>query len=305
MKMETEAKKRIKIGKYQFVLWIAPMFIMMAVFCYYPVGHAVYASFTDWNGTTSHFIGLQNYAEMFRDVIFWRGMRNVLILIVSGLVIGNVAPIALAMLLFNLRYRRVMAAFRFFFILPMLVPGIVSMMIWTKMIFNPAWNGLANSVLQVFGLKKPLGFYFVANQALWSLILTGFPWVAGTSFLIYLAGFNNIPVSVLEASRLDGAGAARRFFKIELPYLVGQIKYFVILGIIGGMQGFGMQLMVTKGGPMYATMVPGYSIYLEAFGGMSRYGYACCLGMLIFVITLIITVINNRFIKTTEDLTNG
>lgn len=139
------------------------------------------------------------------------------------------------------------------------------------------------------------------NQALLSMILTGFPWVSGTSFLIYLAGLNNIPDSVYEALDLDGAGTWKRIFFIDLPLLKSQIKYFVMLGIIGGMQSFSMQLVFTSGGPNYATTVPGYYMYEKAFFS-GEFGYAAAIGFFLFLITLIITVINNKFMKSTEEI---
>ena len=78
------------------------------------------------------------------------------------------------------------------------------------------------------------------------LIFIGFPWVSGTSVLIYLAGLNNIPTSVLDACRLEGVGGVRRFFQVDIFFLVGQIKLLLIIGFIGLMQMFAMQLIVTR-----------------------------------------------------------
>lgn len=126
----------------------------------------------------------------------------------------------------------------------------------------------------------------------------GFSLGFGYTFLIYLAGLNNIPDSVYEALDLDGAGTWKRIFFIDLPLLKSQIKYFVMLGIIGGMQSFSMQLVFTSGGPNYATTVPGYYMYEKAFFS-GEFGYAAAIGFFLFLITLIITVINNKFMKST------
>ena len=219
---------------------------------------------------------------------------------VTGLIFGNVAALSLAELLHKLKSEKCSNVYRFLFILPALVPGMVNMLIWTKIVFSPFSNGLMNSILANFGMDTQ-GWYMQENQALLSMILTGFPWVSGTSFLIYLAGLNNIPDSVYEALDLDGAGTWKRIFFIDLPLLKSQIKYFVMLGIIGGMQSFSMQLVFTSGGPNYATTVPGYYMYEKAFFS-GEFGYAAAIGFFLFLITLIITVINNKFMKSTEEI---
>ena len=219
----------------------------------------------------------------------------------TGLVLGNLAPLVLAELLHNLKSEKWSNAYRFIFVIPTLVPGMVNMLIWTKIVFNPFPSGLVNSILgSLFGASAK-GWYFDENLALLSMVLTGFPWAAGTSFLIYLAGLNNISESVYEALDLDGITAWKRVFYIDLPLLKSQIKYFVMMGIIGAMQSFSMQLAFTKGGPNYATTVPGYYMYDRAFFG-SEFGYAAAIGFFLFVVTLIVTIINNKFMKSTEEV---
>ena len=86
-------------------------------------------------------------------------------------------------------------------------------------------------------------WYAGEKTVLISLILTNFPWVAGTSFLIYLAGLQNIPHEVIEAATLDGITLPKRILYIDMPFILGQIRYFLILGFIGGLQNYNMQLL--------------------------------------------------------------
>lgn len=274
---------------------------MLCVFSYYPPIRAIIYSFTDWNGETSAFIGLANYATLFRDNLFWKAFGNSVLLTVSGMIFGNVMTILLAELLHNTRFAKTSSAFRFCFILPCLVPGIVTMLLWSKIIFNASDSGLLNTVLlKLHLIKKPLTWYYGSKTVLYSLVLTGFPWVGGTSFLIYLAGLQNIPESVVEAARLDGISTWKRLIHIDFPYLLGQIKYFLILGVIGGLQNYNLQFLITRGGPNNASMVPGYYIYNQAFN-YGRFGYACAVGAFIFVILLVFTILTNRM-RTTEDI---
>lgn len=301
-------KKEKKGGKKSFrksglegLIWIAPAFVLMLIFSYYPPLDAFYHSLTNWNGTTASWIGFKNYTRLFQDALFWRSCRTMVILTLSCMLIGNICTIILAELIYNCQSKRMSSFYRFMFVIPAIIPGIVTIMLWGKIILSGQSNGVLNTILGVFGIK-PLGWFYSEDTVLWSIILYGFPWMGGTSFLIYLAGLNNIPESVVEASRLDGVGTFKRVLCIDLPMLKGQIKYFFIMGLIGGIQGYTLQYAITNGGPgdSYASMVPGYYMYKAAIND-SEYGYSCAMGVVLFVIIFVITVINNKFIKTEED----
>ena len=298
----------IKIKKYKAkglwgLLWLVPGLVLILVFSYYPLFSAFYYSLTDWNGKLSTFIWFDNFIELFQDKIFLNSIKTTLILTCSGILLGNFATFILAELLFNLKGQKIGSVYRFLFVLPCLVPGIVNMLLWNKIIFAVNDSGLVNMILLSLGwIKEPLTWYAGEKTVLISLVLTNFPWVAGTSFLIYLAGLQNIPDSILEAAKLEGITIVKRIFWIDLPYLMGQIRYFLMLGFIGGLQNYSMQLLFTKGGPFYASMVPGYYIYWHAFNNM-RYVYACACGVVMFVIIFTLTLILNK-LKSSEDLSS-
>lgn len=295
-------KTKYRKSDYFGYVWLAPAFVLMCIFSIYPALSALYHSFTDWNiynSSLTVFTGIANFQRLFTDYIFWKSCLNLIILIVTGMIFGNVAALGLAELLHSLKSIKSSSVYRFLFIIPTLVPGMVNMLIWTQIILSSSPIGLMNTILSAFGVET-LGWYYSENTAMISMIITGFPWVSGTSFLIYLAGLNNIPDSVYEALELDGAGTWKRIFWIDIPLIKSQIKYFVMMGIIGGMQSFDMQLVFTSGGPNYATTVPGYYMYERAFMG-NQFGYAAAIGFVIFAVTLILTIINNKFMKSTEE----
>lgn len=157
-----------------------------------------------------------------------------------------------------------------------------------------------NAFLGLFGVEAQ-GWYASESQALLSIILTGFPWVGGPSLLIYLAGLQNINGEMVEAAKLDGITVPQRVFYIDLPCILGQLKYFLVTGIIGGFQAFTWQLIYTGGGPGNngATMVPGFMIYDTAFNER-RFGYASAIGVILFIITLILTLINMRMTRNVQ-----
>src|SRR5207247_10462116 len=136
----------------------------------------------------------------------------------------------------------------------------------------------------------------VGRFALVSRFLMGFPWLGGFPRLIYSAGLQNIPPNVFDSARIDGATGLGRFRRIDLPLLMGQIKLLLVLGFIGGLQGFQTQLLLTNGGPAYATMVPGMHMYQNAIT-FDRMGYACAIGVALFLVILAITNLNVKDIR--------
>lgn len=228
-------------------------------------------------------------------------MMNVVMFIVVGMFVGNFATIFLAELLYNMKSKGIGAVFRYMFILPILVPGVVIILIWQNIVFAGGDAGIANRILSFFGGENQ-NWYYDVDLAPVSIILTAFPWVAGTSFLIYLAGLQNISAEVIEASKLDGANLFHRIFKIDLPLVKGQIKYFVVMGIIGGLQNINMQVLITGSGPgtSNSTNVPAFMIYENAFT-YDRYGFASAIGIVVFLLTLIVTIVSMRKIKGNGD----
>ncbi len=299
------------LRKYQIhgYLWVLPALALLVAFSYIPPVYALIYSFTDWGFVQQvSFIGLENYANVFRDTQFWMSFLNVLLFTVCGLVFGNVAAIALSEMLYNMRNEKLSAAFRYLFMLICIVPGVVSILVWEKVIFlsdSSSLKGVANMLLNAIGLQGSQ-WYGSAETIKLSIILTGFPWMGGTSFLIYLAGLQNINPSVIEASKLDGLSSFKRIWYIDFPMMRGQLKYFLMTGFIGGLQNYSMQLILMNGN---AAMVPGYYIYRlgidNSYAGdlniLGFQGYACALGMVMFAIIMIISVINNKFLKTSEE----
>lgn len=131
-----------------------------------------------------------------------------------------------------------------------------------------------------------------------SMIFWGFPWVGTVGVLIYLAGLQSISQDVYEAAELDGVGSWGKLFKIELPLMMTQVRINLIFMTIGTLTDYGLILLLlgTAGGPKNVGMVPGLYMYSKAFVD-TQFGYACALGMSMFVLILLITVIYNKYVK--------
>lgn len=131
-------------------------------------------------------------------------------------------------------------------------------------------------------------------------MFVGFPFVYGVNLLIYYAGLMNIPQSLHDAARVDGAGSVKTFLRVDIPMVTGQFKLLLILGIINGLQMFQNILVLTRGGPGFETMVPGMYMFRFAFA-FNRMGYACAIGLVLFVLIFAITLLNAKLIRSSAE----
>jgi ABC-type sugar transport system permease subunit len=205
-------------------------------------------------------------------------------------------PILVAEGIFRLKSKRAGYWYRILMILPAVIPGIVIILIW-QFIYEPR-VGLANALLTAIGLESLTRAWLGdPSVVIGAIMFAGFPFVGGVTVLIYLAGLQSIPQEVHDASLVDGATGLRQIWAIDVPYIMGQIKLNVVLGIIGSLQGFAGIWVFTQGGPAYSSMVPGLWLYVNAFQ-FAKVGYASAIGVFLFAIIMVLTFINMKFIRT-------
>lgn len=263
------------------------------------------------------------------EVALWSGFGVIVVLVLANL-LKMLPSITTAVVVHRLKSDAANYWYRVFFVIPMIIPGMVYLLIW-KYFFES--GGLFNLVLRktgimhllylvdvklkngVFvGLDEAVGMSFsqimdAASSAapawlgnpelvLPAIILWGFPWVGVVGVLIYLAGLQGIDESVYEAADLDGVGAFGKFLNIELPLILTQVRINLVLMIIGTLQMYGNILILfgDTGGPNGKLMVPGLLMFRSAFTE-SYAGYACAIGLILFFLILVLTEINNRFVR--------
>ena len=294
--MKIHAGQKTRSDAIKAVFWLILPMCAIGLFCVYPAVDAVLKSFTDWSPSgKTEVVWLKNYAAVFSDGIFRKACANMVIIVFFNLITGNVSTLFLAELLFNMKSKKAAKIYRYLFLIPALVPGMVTVLLWKNVIFAGTEEGLINAFLGVFG-AEPNGWYFSEKWSKFSIIMTNFPWVGGISFLIYFAGLQAIPESCVEAAELDGVSTFGRIIYIDLPLLIGQIKYFIIVGLVNGVQNFDYQLIITDGGPNNSTIVPGYMLYLKTYG-YSRLGEAAAIGVILFAVTFALSLLSNRVSK--------
>ncbi|ETT60057.1 binding-protein-dependent transport systems inner membrane component [Paenibacillus sp. FSL H8-457] len=279
---------------------LLPSFTLLIIFLYIPAFSGLIHSLYDWNpGARSEFIGLDNFRRMANDPYVTKGVGNLLILIATGLFKALIPPLIVAELIYHLRSKRSQYVFRTFFVISMVIPSVGMLLVWQDM-YDPN-IGLVNQLLRMIGLGS-LSHPWLGdpNTALWAIIMMGFPFVGILQLLVMYSGLIAIPEEVIEAARIDGAKSFRIIRAIHLPLLAGQFKLLIVLALIGIIQDFGSILIVTGGGPADSTYVPALQMYFAATK-FNDLGYASALGVSMFAIIMVITVINMKFIKTNTD----
>jgi raffinose/stachyose/melibiose transport system permease protein len=275
-------------------LALAPTLILVGVFTYYTTAQGIQMSFTSSNNfSLNFFVGLDNYRTLFGDTIFWNGFKNLLKYLVYGLTVGWIFPFAAAELLISLSSPRWQFIFRTALLLPMAFPVAVVGFTW-QALYNadPSNQGVFNVILGDIGLSG-LEHNWLGDPktALYCLMFMGFPYIAGLVFLLLLGGLQNIPGEVLEAAAIDGCGRWRRITAIDLPLLGDQFRLLFMLALIGFPTGGSITLLlVTNGGPAFATMVP--IVWLIQSGiAAGNFGYAAAMGNSLFLIAVLCSLL--------------
>ena len=281
-------------------LLILPTLLLLLTFNYYPAFSGLYHAFTKWSpGVSTEWVGLDNFRFLLGDRFFLSGFRNAAILVVVSIVKTMTFPLLVAEFIFNVRNRFSQYWFRTLFVVPIVLPAVVEILVWNN-IYDPA-IGLLNESLKLFGLEHLTRvWYGDASVSLGAIIFIGVPWVNAFALLIFYGGLISISNEIIDASLVDGASTWRRFWTIDLPLLMGQIKLLLILNFINAVQTFELVFLTTGGGPGAATYTPALELYYLAMR-MDRMGVASAIGMILFIIILAGTVINMRYVRSSTE----
>ena len=262
-------------SKWVYLLMI-PSFTLLFLFSLYPSISAVFNSFYEYElGKPKVFIGLENYRELFvtNSGMFLEIARNTVLLVFTYLFTQIVPPVIYAYLIMLLRNKNSVSIIRGFLYIPGLLPTIATMLMWRYGIYGINPDGALNVILRTFG-GSPIPFLGSSDYAIWSILFIGFPWVGG--FLLFYGALMTVPTEVYDACELEGCGLVRRFFVIDLPFIMGQVKYVSIGAIIAGVKSVG-RIMATTEGQM-GTMTLMYKLY--DYLNNNRYGMASTIAVL-------------------------
>ena len=271
--------------------FISPAIIGFLAFAAWPIIMSLYYSFTNYNVLQPpDFTGLDNYRDLFSDRLFHTSLLNTLYMVVIGLPIHLIFDFFMAVLLAT--QIRGLSIYRTIFYLPAITPVVAAAIVWLW-IFNGQY-GILNTFLGWFGIQR-IGWLTDPVYTKPSLIFMGL-WFGGNTILIFLAGLRDVPVSLLEAAELDGAGAIQKTIHVTLPMISPVIFYLLIINIIGYFQYFTEAWVLTAtrdgaaGGPLNSMLFYAMYLYQTAFQ-LFKMGYASAQAWVLFVIVLIATAV--------------
>ncbi|MFB7600720.1 carbohydrate ABC transporter permease [Streptomyces sp. NPDC056160] len=253
--------------------------ICFALFSWYPAIRAVVIAFQKYTpGQAPRWVGTANFTHVLHDPEFGAAWRNTLTFTALALLIGFAVPFVLALVLNELRHAK--AFFRVVVYLPVMIPPVVSALLW-KWFYDPG-AGLANEALRALHLPTS-NWTNGADTALVSLVLVATWANLGGTVLIYLAALQSIPGELYEAAELDGANLLQRVRHVTVPQTRFVILMLMLLQIIATMQVFTEPFVITGGGPESATVTVLYLIYKYAFL-YNDFGGACALSVMLLVL---------------------
>ncbi|MBB6670467.1 carbohydrate ABC transporter permease [Cohnella nanjingensis] len=267
-----------------FLLFISPWIVGFLAFFVGPAIASLIYSFADYNAITAPiWVGFDNYAKLWSDEVYLQSLRNTLYFVFIGVPVTVGFQIVLSLLLNievpGIRY------FRTLYYLPYLVPPVATIVIW--MILFGSGDGVVNLILLWFGGAQ---IDWMGSEGLIKpVIITIGMWMSGGSVLVFLAGLKGIPKALYEAARIDGSGPFRTFFNITLPMLTPSILFTVVMQVIYYFQMFTEAMLLSKGGPDYASQTYMMNTYQVAFRDLN-FGYAMAQSWVLFFIILVITV---------------
>jgi multiple sugar transport system permease protein len=273
------------------LVFLGPALLGFALFYLYPTVRGAYFSFTDYDLLSApRPAGLANYRALWHDPLYWNALRVTLQYVVINIASQTVLALGLAWLMFRLT-RSVLI--RALLLVPWLVPNVAVGLLWLWLL--DANLGLVNHLITDLG-GSSVGFFRLPGLAMPSIAMINTWQYTGYTALLLYAGMLQIPSSLFESARIDGAGELRTFTRIALPLLRPVLALVLVVSMIGSFQIFDTISVTTQGGPINATRAIYYYIYQLAFTQF-RFGYACAVAITLVLILGALTFVQMRLLR--------
>ena len=267
-------------------VFVGPQLLGMTLFVVLPFAASMVLAFASWDGLTDlTWVGFENFTAQLQDELLLKSIVNTLIIAVVTVPIGLGLAVVIAVALEKLKTRTL---YLVLFFAPVVTSTVAVAMIWQQMFRSD--GVLSTAISKVFGIAPPdwlgdpkLALLAVCIVTIWSSL--------GLNVIIFLAGLQNISPSVIEAARIDGAGAWRLLTSIRLPLLSPIVFFSSVVAFISSLQTFDtVYVLVSNAGPDNATRTIVYHIYDLGFGKF-EIGPSSAASVILLVITLVITAI--------------
>lgn len=275
-----------------------PALLHMTLFIIAPIFIGLIISLYKYNPLASdnEFIGLKNFVKLMSDENFRKAVRNTFVFVFVTVALNISLSLVIAQLISYFKSNKVRSFFRMVFFLPCIAPMVASAVVFNRSIF-PTTTGLLNMFLKSVGMT-PVNWLGDPKVVMISLIAYTI-WVdIGYNIILFSAGMDGIPGHIYEAADLDNTSEWRKFRKMTLPLLSRTMQFVVVQTLISHFQMFAQfSVMITKDGPENSGLVLSRYIYKQAFEYKDM-GYASAVSLILFLIIMIFSLIEQRMNKT-------
>jgi len=267
------------------LLFLLPALVFLAVFVVWPIVSSIQLSFYNWNGITAtrSFAGMENWKTLLADEIFWRALRNNIVIVIFSIAIQMPVAMGLAVLLH--RGGRALKLFKVVYYFPMLM-STVAIGVLFKALYDQQF-GAINPLMIRMGLPSFAQDWLGDSRlALFSVIVVICWQFIPFYMILFLARLMSIPVELREAASMDGASGGQYFWRVELPQMRGILATAMTLSLIGSLKYFDLIWVMTEGGPSHATELMATYMYKQAFSSF-RMGYGSTIATAMFAIVMV------------------
>jgi len=269
-------------------LFILPHFIFFGIFLLYPIFRGLEISLFDWKIMLQDqkFVGLANYQALLKDKVFWEVLGNTFQFMIMTVIINVMLALLVASGLKHRFFGSDLLRVLFYApgILSVSVIGIIGIRIW-----EPQLGIINYYVANVLGGPR-IAWVSEPGLIIPVLSLTTIWWTFGFPMLVFIAGLHNIPESLYEAAKIDGAGALKSFRHITLPLIMPTMLFVIVTQFIAHMQVFAQPYIMTGGGPGNSSRSVVQYLYETAWKYF-RYGYASSISVVLALVMVVVTII--------------
>jgi ABC-type polysaccharide transport system permease subunit len=257
---------------------------------------AMTRAFTNWSSkrytaADMDFVGFENFKKMISEGYFLIGVKNVVILMLTGFAKTLTMPVIAAWLVYSFKSDKKKYIYRFMFVLPIVVPGLVGSLLW-KQIYNP--QGGLDQILVALGLEEWIHVWLGEEKvAIWSIVFMGPPYIGAMPFLLYYGGFTSIDASLYEAARIDGASRLQILWFVNLPGILPTVIITFLLQV-GRLMNLGYTKILLLQNDLnleVSTVISTYTYEIGLLGG--QYSYSSAIGLFNNIVNITVLLIAN------------
>lgn len=265
---------------------VSPFLFGFLFFMLIPMLISLYYSFCDYNILMPPtVVGIANYLKLWKDETFFKSFTTTLYFAFVSVPLKLVFALLVALIMS--KATKMSGCYRAMYYIPSLLGGSVAIAVLWKRVF--ATNGLINKLLSSFGFASSFAWLGDKRTAIWVLIILAV-WQFGSSMLIFLSAIKQIPSSLTEAAKVDGANGRKFFFSVTLPLLTPTIFFNLVMQTIGAFLAFTQCQIITNGQPMNSTLFYSVYMYKQSFEFYNA-GYGSAMAWTMLVAISLFTVI--------------